>query len=111
MTSSDVRENLFGGVGRVEVFDLLGRRQAGAFTAALACSLAPAGSVGRHVQESYDELIIGLEGTGTVTIDDQHEPIGPGSVAYLGLGQVLAIQNDSSEEALRYLIVKAIPKP
>ena len=111
MAGSDVRENLFGGKGSVEVYNLLGRRAAGVFKATLACSLTPAGSVGSHVQEAHDELIIGLEGKGTVTIDGQNESMGPGSVSYLGLGQVLAIQNDSLEDALRYLIVKATPEP
>lgn len=101
------REALFGGRGAVRVWDLLGARQAAPFTAALWCELDPGGSVGRHVQEQFPELVIGIEGRGEARVDDRICALGEGDAVHLPLGSVLAITNLSSEVPLRYLIVKA----
>ena len=99
---------LFGGKGTVTVNDLIGRAHRGAFTAILECSLEPHGSVGRHQQEHEDELIIGLAGDGIALVNGQPSPLRCGAVVWLAKGSVLALQN-SGDELLRYLIVKARP--
>lgn len=77
------------------------------FTALLSCELAPGGNVGRHLQTEFPELVIGLEGKGEATVDDNLRALGPGDAVYLPLGSVLSIVNRSELEPLRYLIVKA----
>lgn len=101
------REALFGGKGAVVVWDLLGRASAEPFTAVLWCALEPGGSVGRHVQEQYPEIIVGLDGEGEASVGDATHPLLPGDVVHLPLGAVLSITNRSSAEPLSYLIVKA----
>jgi quercetin dioxygenase-like cupin family protein len=101
------REKLFGGEGAVTVWDLLGRAAAPPFTAVLSCELEPAGSVGRHEQQEFPEIVIGLGGDGEAWVDDHPTPLGAGDVVYLPLGAVLSIANHSPTEPLRYLIVKA----
>lgn len=103
-----MRENLFGGQGRVQVWSLL-EGQAPPFTAALACELEAGGRVGRHVQDNCPEIVIGLGGLGEAVVGKQQWALRPGDVVYLPLGEVLEIINHSSDEALRYLIVKAEP--
>ena len=103
---ADVRAGLFGGRGAVRVWSLL-RGAAEPFTAVLSCELEPGGSVGRHVQEAFPEIVVGLEGEGEATVDGEPRPLGGGDVVYLPLGSVLAIENRSSERPLAYLIVKA----
>lgn len=102
-----VRKELFGGQGDVAVWDLLQGRAAPPFGAVLACELAPGGSVGRHRQQELPEIVVGLEGDGELTVDGAAAPLGPGDVAHLPLGSVLAIRNRSADAPLRYLIVKA----
>ena len=64
----DRREALFGGDGAVTVWNLLGRAAADPFTAVLSCELDPAGSVGRHQQTEYPEIVVGLEGDGVAVV-------------------------------------------
>jgi quercetin dioxygenase-like cupin family protein len=101
-----VQVDLFGGRGEVRVWNLL-HQAAGPFTAALSCSLSPGGSVGRHLQEHFPELVIGVEGDGEATVDGRATPLAAGDVVYLPLGSILTIENRSTEAPLRYLIVKA----
>lgn len=103
----DVRPELFGGTGNVQVWNLLAGRRAPPFTAVLACELDPGGRVGRHVQEHFPEIVIGLEGRGEARVSGHPQPLLPGSVVHLPLGNALEIVNSSSEEPLRYLIIKA----
>jgi len=100
------RDALFGGEGTVTVWDLLGRAAAPPFTAILGCELEARGSVGRHVQEEFAEIVIGLEGEGVATVDGAERALGPGDVVHLPLGAVLSIDN-RGETPLRYLIIKA----
>lgn len=104
----DVREALFGGVRSVRVWDLAPGPRA-PFAAVLACELEPGGRVGAHVQEHFAEVVIGVEGIGTVLVNGAPAELGPGRVVELPLGQTLEISNASSSEPLRYLIVKARP--
>ena len=103
---STVRTDLFGGRGEVRVASLLAG-EAPPFTAVLWCELAPGGSVGPHVQEEFPEMVIGLDGDGSATVDGRVEPLVPGSAVYLPLGSVLSIENRAKEASLQYLIVKA----
>ena len=101
-----VRVDLFGGRGEVRVSSLL-TGPADPFTAVLSCSLDAGGSVGRHVQEEFPEIIVGLSGDGEAVVDERAHALGSGDVVHLPLGSVLSITNRSSTEPLRYLIVKA----
>jgi len=100
------RQQLFGGQGTVRVWALTAA-PALPFTAILACELDPAGSVGPHVQEQYPEIVIAVSGHGSVQVDGARRPLNAGQVAELPLGSTLAIQNESTTEPLRYLIIKA----
>lgn len=104
------RDALFGGRGSVRVWDLLGAGTSGSLRVVLACELDPGGSVGRHVQEALDEVVIVLEGTGRATVDATPIPLAPGVTVSLALGSTLSIENASAEAPLRYLIVKADPR-
>lgn len=102
----DVRQALFGGQGAVRVW-ALAARPALPFTAVLACELDPSGSVGAHVQEQDPEIVIAISGRGVVKVDDVSVAFAAGQVVELALGHTLAIDNTSSTEPLRYLIIKA----
>jgi quercetin dioxygenase-like cupin family protein len=102
----DTRRELFGGSGSVRVWALLDAPRA-PFTAMLACELEPNASVGAHVQEHYPELLIAVAGVGSARVDGELRRFCAGDVVELSRGQILAIFNGSSEEPLRYLIVKA----
>jgi quercetin dioxygenase-like cupin family protein len=101
------REGLFGGVGEVLVWDLLGGASLPPFTAALACELAPGGRVGTHRQEHDPEIVVVTEGEGEAELDGRPVPIAVGTLIALPLGSTLALTNRSAEAPLRYLIVKA----
>jgi quercetin dioxygenase-like cupin family protein len=103
----DRRESLFGGEGAVTVWNLLGRTAAPPFTAVLSCELDPGGSVGRHRQEEFPEIVVGVEGDGRATVNGAAQPLVPGAVVYLPLGATLEIANLSGDAPLRYLIIKA----
>lgn len=103
---TDIRSNLFGGSGDVAVTSLLDREGA-PFTAVLWCELTPGGSVGRHVQQEFPEIVIGIAGDGAATVDGAPYPLGRGDVVHLPLGSVLSIENKSNDLRLTYLIVKA----
>ena len=102
----DLRENLFGGVGTVKVWNLL-LRQAPPFTAVLACELDPGGRVGRHVQQQYPEIVVGIEGLGEAIVGKQQFGLRPGDVVHLPLGATLEIINHRDDAPLQYLIIKA----
>jgi quercetin dioxygenase-like cupin family protein len=104
----DVRETLFGGKRCVRVWDLAPSPRL-PFAAVLACELEPGGSVGSHVQEYFAEVVVGVEGSGSVTVNGVSSLLRPGGVVELPLGHTLAISNEASGEPLRYLIVKARP--
>ncbi|HGG57000.1 MAG TPA: hypothetical protein ENK31_04305 [Nannocystis exedens] len=101
-----IRNDLFGGKGAVKLWSLL-RSSAEPFTAVLACVLDPGGHVGGHSQRSFPEIVIGLAGTGVVTINGIKQPLGTGDCVYLPLGGVMEIKNYSDSEGLHYLIIKA----
>jgi quercetin dioxygenase-like cupin family protein len=102
----EVRENLFGGSGAVRVCNLL-RAGAEPFTAILSCELDAGGSVGRHVQQEFAEVVIGVSGNGEATVNEQLFPLRAGDVVHVPLGAVLSIDNRNSQESLCYLIIKA----
>ena len=102
----DVRRELFGGSGEVRVWNLL-QGSAEPFTAILSCELSAGGSVGRHVQEHFAEVVIGVSGSGTAAVNEQRWPLGAGDVVHVPLGAVLSIDNHTSQVPLRYLIIKA----
>ena len=104
--AADVRESLFGGSGAVRVWSLL-RGAAEPFTAILSCELDAGGSVGRHVQQEFAEVVIGVSGSAEASVDEQRFPLGAGDVVHVPLGAVLSIDNRNSQASLRYLIVKA----
>ncbi|MFT5357740.1 MAG: quercetin dioxygenase-like cupin family protein [Polyangiales bacterium] len=101
------QEALFGGVGTVAVWDLLGRLSAPPFSAVLSCELEPMGVVGKHLQQRDPEILIGLGGDGEAEVDGAAHPLVTGAVIYLAHGQTLSIRNRSGAEPLRYMIIKA----
>jgi quercetin dioxygenase-like cupin family protein len=103
------RQALFGGVGEVLVWDLLGGQAAQPFTAVLSCVLEAGGHVGRHVQQRDSELVIGLSGSGEATVDGRAVAFGPGTVVFLPFQSALELRNERDDAPLRYLIVKATP--
>lgn len=105
-----VYTNLFHGSGELRVWSLL-RAPAEPFSAVLTCELAPAGSVGPHVQQEFPELVLGIAGEGEARVDGVPQRLGPSTAVYLPLGATLEIVNRSTSEALRYLIVKARAQP
>lgn len=98
--------DLFGGRGEVRIWNLL-QQTAEPFQAVLSCELSPGGSVGRHQQQEFPELVIGVAGQGEATVDGQPARLESGDVVYLPLGAVLTIENRSADAPLSYLIVKA----
>ena len=105
--NGDRRAALFGGKGVVTVWNLLGRTQAPPFTAVLSCELDPGGSVGKHHQEHFPEIVLGLEGDGRATVNGTAQKLVPGALVYLPLGATLEIANLDEQAPLRYLIIKA----
>ena len=69
-----VREDLFGGRGKVRIWDMLGGQKIDPFTVALACELEPAGSVGTHVQQEFPEIVVCVEGRGRATLAGRSAP-------------------------------------
>jgi hypothetical protein len=102
----DVRRELFGGKGTVRVWSLTGV-PALPFTAVLACELEAAGSVGPHVQEQFPEIVIGISGSGSASVNGVAAALGAGIVVELARGHTLSIVNESNDTPLRYLIIKA----
>jgi quercetin dioxygenase-like cupin family protein len=103
---ADKREGLFGGAGAVYVWDLLPDPIA-PFSAVLACELEPGGSVGRHSQQRDPEIVICIAGEGVAEVSGNEHPLAPGATVSLPFGEPLALRNDSADEPLRYLIIKA----
>lgn len=104
---AEVRDRLFGGEGSVSVWDLGKGALVPPFSAVVFAVLSPGARVGRHRQESDDELVIVLEGEGVLYVDGRAAACVPGSVVGLAKGAVLEIDNASIEAPLRYVIVKA----
>lgn len=105
----DVRAALFGGTGDVRVWNLLAdfKRAPHPFTAVLSCELDPGGSVGRHVQQQFPEIVVGLSGDGEALVDGKPLALGEGDVVHLPLGSKLELRNRSDVAPLSYLIIKA----
>lgn len=101
----EIRSALFAGRGEVRVETLVGDL-CSPFTAALHCQLAPLARVGEHLQESDDELVIGLRGEAWASVGGAPQRVRPGSVVALCLGQTLSLENRTSEP-FEYLIIKA----
>jgi quercetin dioxygenase-like cupin family protein len=102
---ADARPALFGGEGTVRVWDLGGRTPP--LTAVLWCELEPGGRVGKHRQDTDDEVVIVVEGEGVIYVDGAAHASVQGSAVALPLGKMLEIDNASVDAPLRYLIVKA----
>jgi mannose-6-phosphate isomerase-like protein (cupin superfamily) len=107
LRASDERQDLFGGHGVVRVTDLLGATVCAPFQAVLECELEAGAAVGTHLQADYAEIVIVIEGTGTIAVNDEQRTVVAGDVVALPLGATLAIDNSGQERSLRYLIVKA----
>ena len=104
---SDVRENLFGGTGRVLVASLVSHPLAAPFTTVLLCELSPGGRVGAHAQEHDAEIVIALAGEAVLYVDRDAHAVLPGGVVSLPWKSTLEIDNASVTEPFVYLIVKA----
>jgi quercetin dioxygenase-like cupin family protein len=102
----DLRRELFGGKGAVRVWALT-PEPALPFTAVLACELDAGGSVGAHVQDQYPEIVIGVSGSGSASVNGVAQLLRAGSVVELARGHTLSIVNESRDLPLCYLIIKA----
>jgi quercetin dioxygenase-like cupin family protein len=100
------RHQLFGGTGDVLVESLRGSL-CEPFSAALYCELSPGGRVGAHQQQTESEIIIGLEGEATLSVNSVRHVVSSGVLVSLPLGETLAIDNTSLTLPFRYLIIKA----
>ena len=109
--TADKRTNLFGGKGSVFVWDLLKTQPAHPFSAVLFCQLEPGGSVGEHKQQRDPEMVLCLDGDGTIHVNGQLHVMSPLSVAHIPFGSSLAIANTSRAAPLIYLIIKAEVAP
>lgn len=103
----DRRERLFGGDGAVLVWNLADPRPRPPFGAVVACELEGGGRVGPHVQQEFAEIVIVVEGEGVAQVAGAPVTLQPGVVVQVPLGHVLALENSSPLQPLRYLIVKA----
>lgn len=101
---TDVREALFGGTGAVSVCAPKQTLPA-SFTVVLNCELTANGSVGTHMQDKDDEIVIGVSGEGRAIVDGRKHPLAVGAVVAVPCGTSLAIEN-TADEPLRYVIVK-----
>jgi quercetin dioxygenase-like cupin family protein len=54
-------------------------------------SLTPTNGIERHVNPSRDVLMVVIEGTGTVTMDEQHHQIGAGQLLIIPKGTARSI--------------------
>jgi quercetin dioxygenase-like cupin family protein len=108
---ADRRRALFGGTGDVLVWDMLGPAAAPPFSAVLACELQPGASVGTHTQQRDPEIVLCLTGRGAAEVDGAACELSPGVAVYLPFGSTLALRNDSPDEPLFYLIIKAEGAP
>ena len=104
------RRDLFNGRGEVRVWDLLARRAAPPFEAALWCELEAGGSVGAHRQQEHPELVVCVAGGGAAWVGDQRHPLAPGACVFLPFGALLRLEA-AREEPLSYLIIKAREAP
>ena len=98
-------ENLFQGEGCVFIWNCSPIPTDDIFPVVLWCALSPDGSVGKHRQEGYHEVLTCLSGKGEVTIDTCMHSFEPGISISLHCGQVMSIHN-RQEEPLIYLITK-----
>lgn len=100
-----VRRELFGGDGEVRVWDLGALTPP--FSAVLFCELDGGGRVGRHRQETDDEIVVVVAGEAVLYVDGRAHACVPGGAVALPLGSWLEIDNASPSVPVRYLIVKA----
>ena len=99
------QENLFGGKGIVEIESLL-KEGSFPFSAILHCTLEAGGSVGRHRQQRDPELVIGVSGQGTITINGKAHRLEVKTAIFVPFGAILSIDNGSETEQLEYWIIK-----
>ena len=99
------QKDLFGGLGEVQIWNLISGRKMPPFSAALWCELEPNGSIGRHRQQRDPEVVLCLSGQGRATIGKHPHSMEKGSFLYVPFGATLAIDN-LAEEVLRYVIIK-----
>jgi quercetin dioxygenase-like cupin family protein len=104
-TRADARPALFGGEGVVRVWDLGARTPP--FSAVLFCALEGGGRVGKHRQDTDDEVVVVVGGEGVLYVDGRAHAAVRGTAVALPLGAVLEIDNASEGTPLEYLIVKA----
>ena len=65
--------------------DLMRGQKLAPFTAVLACELEPGGSVGAHVQQEFPEIVVVIEGEGTIRVNGEPHPVTAGTVVPLPL--------------------------
>lgn len=56
--------------------------------------------IGEHVNDALDVVLTCLDGSGTLTVDDQQAPLEPGSIAVIPKGSYRAVT--AGESGIRY---------
>lgn len=72
--------------------------------------LPPGAGIGEHRHTKDEEIYIFLEGRGTMTVDGQDEPVGPGDVCLTRQGHSHALRNDGPEP-LHFLVLGVVLPP
>ncbi len=96
---SEIRENMRGGPGAVEITHLLDKED---FTARLRLcgklTLKPGAGIGRHKHEDEDEIYILTKGCGVVDEGDGEKPVQAGDAVLTGNGSGHSVRNTGTED-------------
>lgn len=71
--------------------------------------LLPAQSQKVHAHEDSDKIYYVLEGTGTFTVGEEHEALGPGHAVIARAGEEHGVHNATEENVV--LLVTMAPRP
>jgi len=64
----------------------------------------------KHVHPDQEEVIFVLSGIGMTQTQEEKREIGPGSVVFIGAGEMHTTWNLSDTESLRAIVIKAPPE-
>jgi mannose-6-phosphate isomerase-like protein (cupin superfamily) len=101
-----VIEDCHGGAGVLHCTEMLAeyRRPGAGFRYVHDNIIEPGASIGEHTHRGDEELYIILEGHGTMRIDGQHVPVGPGDVCVTRSGHSHSLTN-SADGPMHMLVV------
>lgn len=98
-----------GAAGRTRWKAFAGRRQLGSPTEAVEwASIPPGGISGEHRHTRTEELYLIVSGRGEVLLNGVPHPVGAGSVALTGVGNVHGLRNTGPDE-LNWWVIETMP--